>query len=67
MIPYGKGLILKALSWELISTSVMTGLAWVMFGQIKTCVVFSAIGFIVKTGLFIVHDKFWSRFEKGPQ
>ena len=60
--------VLKALSWETFSNLVCFGLAYVMFGNLGGCAVFTAVCFIVKLILFYYHERLWHQipFGKNP-
>ena len=52
---------LKATSWEVSSNLVVFGLAFTTFGDIGVCALFGAVCFVVKLGLFVLHEKLWER------
>ena len=58
---------LKAVSWETSSNVFMLGLAYLMFGNIEMCAVFSGIGFIVKLFLFYLHERLWHQTNLGKR
>lgn len=49
--------LLKGLSWEIISTIVTFGIAWLMFGHVVECVLFAVICFVVKSILYYLHER----------
>jgi uncharacterized membrane protein len=51
--------LLKALSWEISSTAIVGVLAWLMFGNLGMCLVFSVVAFIIKVVLYVLHEKLW--------
>jgi uncharacterized membrane protein len=61
----GTTMLLKALSWETWSTLFILLLAWLFFGHLEMCILFSVIAFILKVGLYVVHEHLWNHFFKG--
>ncbi len=57
----------KALSWETFSTVACFGLAWVIFGNIGTCVQFALIAFFMKLGLFYIHERIFHQISWGKR
>lgn len=55
----------KALSWETFSNTVCFGIAYMMFGNIGGCAIFTAICFIVKLILFYGHERIWHQLRWG--
>jgi uncharacterized membrane protein len=55
----------KAVSWETISTLATFGLAWLMFGQVRTCVVFASVSYVLKLVMFYGHERVWHKFTWG--
>jgi len=58
---------MKAISWETISTLATFGLAWLMFGQIQTCILFAAISYVMKLGMFFIHERIWHQVSYGKR
>ena len=50
---------LKAISFETISTITGCGLAWLMFGNFGSCVLYSVIAYAMKLALFCWHERLW--------
>jgi len=59
--------LLKGLSWEIISTIVTFGIAWLMFGRVVECVLFVAVCFTVKFILFCLHERGWHQVPYGKK
>jgi uncharacterized membrane protein len=59
--------LLKGFSWEVISTIVTFGIAWLIFGHIVECVLFAAICFVVKSVLFYSHERVWHQISYGKK
>ena len=55
----------KAISWETFSTLATFGLAWLMFGQIRTCIAFASISYVMKLVLFFLHERVWHQYRWG--
>lgn len=51
--------VAKAIAWESISTAATLGLAFAMFGNIGSCILFSVIAYLMKLVLFYFHDRIW--------
>jgi uncharacterized membrane protein len=51
--------LLKAISFETISTITGCGLAWLMFGDFGSCVLYSVIAYAMKLTLFCWHERLW--------
>ena len=49
----------KALSWETFSGLFCLGLAYLFFGHLSECLVFTALCFVFKLVLFYYHEKMW--------
>jgi uncharacterized membrane protein len=62
-----KRTVTKALTWETFSNLVCFGLAYLMFGNIGGCAVFTAICFIVKLILFYEHERVWHQIPWGKE
>jgi uncharacterized membrane protein len=60
-----KRTIVKAVTWETFSTLVTFGVAWLMFGQIGTCVTFAVVTFLMKLVLFYGHERLWHQVPWG--
>jgi uncharacterized membrane protein len=57
--------ITKAVTWETFSTLATFGVAWVMFGEMGTCITFAAITFVMKLILFYFHERLWHQVHWG--
>ena len=62
-----KRIIAKAVIWETISNLVCFGLAFVMFGNIGGCIIFSLMCFVLKLVMFYYHERVWSRVSWGKK
>ncbi len=52
---------IKAISWEFFSNILCFFLAYLMFGNIGTCLVFTGICVAFKIILFYIHESLWSK------
>ena len=59
--------LLKGLSWEIISTIVTFGIAWLIFGRVAECALFAIICFVVKCVLFYLHERIWHQIPYGKR
>lgn len=57
--------LIKAISWESISTLATMILAYFMFGRIQVCLVFGAISFMMKLIIFYCHERIWHQISFG--
>ena len=55
----------KALSWETFSNLVCLALAYMMFGNLGGCLVFTGVCFVVKLLLFYGHERLWHQIPFG--
>jgi len=55
----------KALSWESVSNLAVFGLAYAMFGNIRLCAIFFIISFVLKLGMFYIHERIWHQINWG--
>lgn len=55
----------KAVSWESFSNLVCFALAYMTFGNLGGCAVFTLICFIVKLVLFYWHERAWHQVRWG--
>jgi len=55
----------KAVSWETFSNLVCFVLAYMMFGNIGGCAIFTVIAFVVKLFLFYEHERVWHQIRWG--
>jgi len=62
-----KRTLVKALTWETLSTLATFGLAWSMFGSLGTCVVFAGVSFTMKLVLFYEHERLWHQCQWGKK
>jgi len=62
-----KRTFVKALSWETFSNLVCFGLAYLMFGNIGDCAIFTTICFVVKLFLFYLHERAWHQISYGKK
>ena len=60
-----KRTIIKAISWETFSTLATFCVAWLMFGNLGTCIVFATTTFLMKLVLFYGHDRLWHQIPYG--
>lgn len=51
--------LLKAVSWETSSNLVCLGMAYAMFGDIGSCLVFTAICVAIKIVGYCLHESLW--------
>ena len=49
----------KAVSWEIVSSVVSLGLAYVCFGSIGNCLVFTGVTLLIKLVMFYYHERIW--------
>lgn len=49
----------KALSWETLAGVFCLGLAYLFFGHLNECLVFTLVCFVFKLVLFYWHEKLW--------
>jgi len=59
--------IIKAVSWESISTLATVALAYLLFGNVQVCMAFGGISFIMKLILFYCHERCWHQIQFGKQ
>jgi uncharacterized membrane protein len=59
--------IVKAISWESISTLATMILAYLLFGDVQVCMVFGILSFIMKLVMFYWHERFWHQIQFGKQ
>jgi uncharacterized membrane protein len=57
--------IVKAISWESFSNLVCFGLAYLTFGNLGGCAVFTGVCFLVKLVLFYWHERVWHQVTWG--
>jgi len=57
----------KGLSWESLSNSVCFGLAYLVFGNLGGCAIFTGICFVVKLILFFGHERLWHQISWGKK
>ena len=57
--------LLKAFSWESISNLVCFALAYLVFGSLGGCAIFTLVCFAVKLVLFLVHERLWHQIPWG--
>ena len=57
-----KRVILKSITWETFSNLVCFALAFVMFGNLGGCALFTVIAIAVKLVLFYGHERLWEQF-----
>jgi adenylylsulfate kinase len=58
---------LKALSWETFSTLATMGLAYLIFGNWGSCLIFSLVCYLMKLALFTVHERLWHQIPYGKR
>jgi uncharacterized membrane protein len=49
----------KAVSWEVVSSVVCLGLAYICFGSIGSCLVFTGVTLLIKLVMFYYHEQIW--------
>ncbi len=54
-------ILLKAISWEFLSNIICLFLAYLMFGNFCSCLIFTIICIVVKVLLFYVHELLWQK------
>ena len=59
--------IAKAVSFETVSNLAGFSIAYLMFGNLGGCVVFTGICFVVKLILFYWHERAWHQVGWGKQ
>lgn len=59
--------LLKGFCWEIISTVITFGVAWLMFGHAAECVLFAMVCFAVKFILFYLHERIWHQVSYGKR
>ena len=62
-----KRMIVKAITWEVVSNTICLGLAYTIFGNFGGCLMFTGICFALKIGLFYGHECAWHRTRWGKQ
>ena len=59
--------LVKAISWETFSNLVCGLLAYISFGNLADCAMFTLICFVVKLFLFYEHERVWHQIPWGKQ
>ena len=54
-----KRIVIKGVSWEVVSNLVCLGLAYKMFGNLGSCLTFTFFCIGIKFLMFIPHEKLW--------
>jgi uncharacterized membrane protein len=54
-------ILLKAISWEFVSNLICFYLAFLMFGNFYSCLIFTIICIVVKILLFCLHELLWKK------
>jgi len=62
-----KRTVAKAISWESSSTLATFGVAWLIFGNLGTCVTFAVTTYLMKLILFYGHDRLWDQITWGKK
>jgi len=57
--------IIKAVTWETVSTLATFGVAWLMFESLGVCITFAVITFLMKLILFYGHERLWHQLAWG--
>jgi uncharacterized membrane protein len=57
--------IAKAVSFEIMSNLAGFSIAYLMFGNLGGCAVFTALCFVVKLLLFYWHERAWHQIQWG--
>ena len=59
--------LLKGISWETFSLGLTFILAWLVFGRVAECIVFTVASFFVKIGFFFAHERAWHQIKWGKE
>lgn len=62
-----KRTVVKGLSFEVVSNLAGFVIAYAMFGNINSCLVFTAVCFLVKTAIFYYHERIWHQIPFGKK
>jgi len=62
-----KRTLAKALSWETLSNLVCFVLAYIIFGNIGGCVIFTLVCFFLKLTMFYLHERLWHQCHWGKK
>ena len=57
--------ILKALSWRIVATLTTGIIAYFITGEIDTAVAIGSIEFVLKFGIYYVHERAWQLVPRG--
>lgn len=57
--------ILKALSWRVIATSTLIGIAYFSTGDIQLALEMGAIEFFIKLIIYYLHERLWQIIPRG--
>ena len=57
--------ILKALSWRIIATCTTAVIAYLITGQIELALAIGGIEFLLKIGLYYLHERAWQLLPLG--
>ncbi len=57
--------ILKALSWRVIATSTIIGIAYFTTGDIHLALEMGAIEFFIKLIIYYLHERLWQTIPRG--
>jgi len=57
--------IVKAVSFETVSNLAGFGIAYLMFGNLGGCAMYSGVCFVVKLILFYWHERAWHQIQWG--
>jgi len=56
--------LLKALSWRILATITTGIIAYLITGEVKTAVLIGSIEFVLKFGMYYMHERLWQSFQK---
>lgn len=57
--------LLKAFSWRVLATLTTGLIAWYITGEIKTAVMIGSIEFVLKFGIYYLHERAWQLVPRG--
>ena len=59
--------LVKAFTWRLVATSTVIVIAYVMTGTIHLAIKIGAVEFIIKIGLYYIHEIIWNKVNERSQ
>jgi len=57
--------LLKAFSWRIIATLTTTVIAYFITGEIEAAVAIGSIEFVLKFGIYYMHERVWQWLPRG--